>query len=264
MAYKINKYDLYERSVQDPEYDIELFNKIYDELTVKKEAQSLREDFCGTFWLSSLWVKQTDQHLAYGIDLSPEPTDYGKEHHYKKLTKDEQARLSIENTDVRNITEKKYDLIVACNFSYFIFKQREELKKYFNSVYQSLDSDSLFIVDHFGGPDNCGDTMEDKTIEHPHLNNFRYEWEQISWNPVTNESVFHINFANKRKGLNTDGAFVYDWRLWSIREVREIMEEVGFAKSYCYWEDDDGEFFTTEEGEDNCANWICMLAGYKK
>ena len=47
-------------------------------------------------------------------------------------------------------------------------------------------------------------------------------------------------------------AFTYEFRMWSITEIRDLFEEAGFSKSLVYWEgfDEDGlgngEFHATE------------------
>ena len=50
-----DKYYFYENSVQDPEFDVNLFSRIFKEHRGRK-ALKLREDFCGTFFLSSQWA----------------------------------------------------------------------------------------------------------------------------------------------------------------------------------------------------------------
>ena len=53
--------------------------------------------------------------------------------------------------------------------------------------------------------------------------------------------------------------------MWSIPELKDILEEVGFKKVHVYWEgtdedgDGDGEFKRVEKGED-CESWIAYLA----
>ena len=63
-----------------------------------------------------------------------------------------------------------------------------------------------------------------------------------SFNPVTAECVFRISFKFS-DGSKLKNAFTYEWRFWTIPEVRELLEEAGFSHSYVYFdrEDDDGE-----------------------
>ena len=50
---KFNKYLYYENSVQTPEQHVEIYDKMFKYIR-KREAMSLREDFCGTF-LIFIW-----------------------------------------------------------------------------------------------------------------------------------------------------------------------------------------------------------------
>jgi hypothetical protein len=34
-------------------------------------------------------------------------------------------------------------------------------------------------------------------------------------------------------------AFSYQWRLWTLPEIRELLAEAGFSRSTVYWEDRD-------------------------
>ncbi len=62
--------------------------------------------------------------------------------------------------------------------------------------------------------------------------------------------------------------FTYDWRMWSIPEIRDIMHEVGFRKTHVYWEgtakdgSGDGNFTRVDHGE-ACQSWIAYVVGEK-
>ena len=64
-------------------------------------------------------------------------------------------------------------------------------------------------------------------------------------------------------------AFVYDWRIWQIREVREVLTEAGFEKNFVLWEKDDdqkegsGEFYLAETAE-NAKSWVAYIVGIKE
>lgn len=257
-----DKYDLYTQAVQSTEADVEFIQETYKELKNGKEAQSLREDFCGTFALSTEWIKAIKTHKAFGVDLDPEPMEYGRSHYYEKLTPDQQKRLTLVEGDVLKVDLPKVDVTVAVNFSYFLFKKREQLKAYFAKVLSSLNDKGIFIVDCFGGG-QCQDQIEDR-IKHK---GFTYYWDQTGFDPVTNEAVFHIHFkiGNHEK---IERVFTYDWRMWSIPELREILAEVGFKKTHVYWEGTNkdgggnGEFTRTEKGE-SCLSWIAYIVSEK-
>ena len=151
---------------------------------------------------------------------------------------------------------------MAMNFSYFIFKTREQMGAYFANVFRSLPSDGIFVLDLFGGS-LCYDENEEKTVH----KGFTYYWDQENFDPVTNFAKFHIHFrVNGRP--KTEKVFTYDWRMWSIPELREILAEAGFKKSHVYWEGTtrsgggDGKFARTEIGE-SCQSWIAYIAAEK-
>src|SRR5437868_11891569 len=87
-----DKYDLYRRAVQSAESDVEFIRDTYKELK-GKQARTFREDFCGTFALSTEWIKLNPQNNAIGVDLDPEPMAYGKTHYLSKLRPDQQKRM---------------------------------------------------------------------------------------------------------------------------------------------------------------------------
>lgn len=257
-----DKYDLYTKAVQSPETDVEFVESTYSELRAGKKPESLREDFCGTFALSCEWIKMKKQHKAFGVDLDPEPMSYGKLNHFQNLTNEQRQRLNLIEGDVLEIELPKVDVAMAVNFSYFLFKKRELLKKYFKRVHDSLKEKGIFIIDVFGGS-QCHDEIEDKIVH----KGFTYYWDQTGFDPVTNEGVFHIHFKLGH-GKKIERVFTYDWRLWTIPELRDILEEVGFSKTHVYWEGTNskgggnGVFTRTEKGEP-CLSWIAYIVSEK-
>ncbi len=256
-----DKYKYYIDSVQSPEIDAEFFDKIYKKMKGVK-AKTLREDFCGTFKISCEWVKRDSDKLAIGIDLDEEPIVYGKENYMTELSSEQQKRLTIISSDVMADNNPKADIVAASNFSYFIFKDRNVLKKYFQKAYDSVNDNGLFIVDCFGGTATT-EPLEEET----EMGDFSYFWDQDSFDPVTNEAQFYIHF--KRKGeKKRERVFSYDWRMWSIPEIRDIMAEVGFKETVIMWEgtDDKGEgngkFKPATKGE-HCESWVAYVVGVK-
>lgn len=261
MKEKFDKYRYYLESVQSPEDDVVFLRNTFEELK-KKTPRVLCEDFCGTFKICCEWTKLNKKNTAIGVDLSEEPLQWGKEHHLSELDEDQKSRIQILNDNVMNPNLPKADLIAAMNFSYNIFKARQDLKDYYTNALNRLNENGLFFVDVFGGT-GIDEDFEEET-EH---DNFSYFWHQETWDPVTNFATFHIHF--KRKGeKKRERVFTYDWRLWSIPEIREIMEEVGFKKTHVYWEgtdkdgDGNGEFARVETGE-ACEGWIAYIVGEK-
>jgi SAM-dependent methyltransferase len=256
-----DKYDLYRDAVQSPEDDVEFYLERYKEIRKGQKPKVLREDFCGGGAISCEWVKLDKAHKSSGLDLDSEPMDYGRAHYISKLTAEQQRRVALIKKDVLSGNLPSADIAVAVNFSYFLFKKREILKKYFKNVYDSLNHKGLFILDIFGGT-QCTDMIEDRNVH----KKFTYYWDQQSFDPVSNEAYFEIHFRYKNKKY--ENVFSYDWRMWSIPEVKELLLEVGFQDSKVYWEGDDkkgggnGIFSQVEKGE-ACLSWIAYIVGIK-
>ena len=69
--------DLYERSVQNPEADVEFLDDVFKTVSGRK-ALTLREDFCGTAAMCAAWVKGQPKRKAVGLDLCEKTLDWGK------------------------------------------------------------------------------------------------------------------------------------------------------------------------------------------
>lgn len=252
-----DKYDYYTRAVQSPENDVEFFESVFKDLK-KTKPKIMREDFCGTFALSQAWIKRNKNNRAIGVDLDQEPIDYGI-NNLNKMTVDQQKRMLILNKNVLDKSLPKADLVAAMNFSHYIFKERKQMLDYFKSCRQKINKGGLFILDCFGGSESYEPNEE--ITKHK---GFTYYWDQDSYDPVTNDAQFYIHFKlkgeKKRKKV-----FSYDWRLWSIPELRDILSEAGFKNSHVYWEgttksgEGDGKFKRTKVGE-YCESWIAYIA----
>lgn len=245
--------------MQAAEDDVPFVSRLYKKER-KKLAMSFREDFCGTFWLCSEWVKSHPERTALGVDISKSTTKYGEKKHAALLTADQRSRLKVLNRDVRKVDKHHFDLICALNFSYFIFKSRDALRSYFKSARESLNKGGIFLLDHFGGPLNMNPQEEYRDCDLPDGKRFRYYWEQATFNPISNEAKFHIHFVTPDR-VRINKAFTYDWRMWSVAEIREIMIEAGFPQTKVYWEYNGEDFKPSEKGEDDCDVWICYIMG---
>ena len=262
----INKYLYYENSVQTPEEHVRIFDHMFHEQR-GRTAISLREDFCGTFLISNEWVKSHPERVSMGLDLDPEPLEYGRKNGFQKLKPQEKKRVSILQQDVTVPTKQKVDVIGAGNFSFYIFKERELLKKYFKSAYQSLNADGLFVLEMAGGPGFIQTSREQKTYTVKGIGRYTYYWDQKSYDPVNHHGNYAIHFRSPDGVMHRD-IFTYDWRVWSIPELKDLIKECGFKDAVVYWEASDrqgngtGEFLRMEEG-DNAFSWIAFVVGVK-
>lgn len=252
------KYKLYESAVQNHQADIEFLNKEFERLFSRKPL-SLREDFGGTAAMACDWVKQSSDHLAWGIDLDTEPISYGVDNHYSRLSDNEKERMKYIEGNVLSDYDFKSDIIVAFNFSYFIFKKRKELVEYFKKVREGLKSDGAFFVDIFGGTE-----CRQELVEETDHGKFSYFWDCDSFNPLTEEVQYYIHFKTHKDGKKYKNVFSYNWRMWSVGEIVDIMEDAGFSRVITYWEgteDDgtgDGEFYESKN-EENCESWVTYI-----
>jgi len=272
LAAGADKYALYRLSVQDPEHEVEQFTSFYRD-AYGRDPVTLREDFCAAAAVCAEWVKKSRDREAVGVDLDPEPLSYGKAHYLSGLDDDQKARVRLVQGDVLKVKEKA-EIIAAQNYSFFIFKTRELVRNYFKTVHESLDDEGLFVMDMMGGSAMLAEeieesravarpTREDKQKNPP----FRYVWEEASFNPITHDVLFHIHFRFP-DGSALEKAFTYDWRMWTIPEVRELLAEAGFSESHVYWETEDrngepsGKYKRETRGRPDPA-WLAYVIALK-
>lgn len=264
LADKADKYRLYQRSVQAADYEVEFFEEVFKE-TFSRQPIVLREDFCGTAAVCCEWVKSKKKRIAIGIDLDPEPLQWGRKHNLSKLSKKQLKRISLVQADVREPGETPADLIAGQNFSYFIFLTREELKRYFRAALDNLADEGILFLDAMGG----SQTFEEERQEKRKVGPFRYIWEQKRFDPITHHARMHIHFQFK-DGSRLNQAFTYDWRIWSLPEIQELLREAGFSQVEVYWEgtdektgEGDGKFKPCREAASD-PSWICYIVAIKK
>ena len=265
LAERADKFECYQKSVQSPEHEIEFFEQAYKD-AFKKKPNSLREDFCGTFSVCCEWVKSNRKRTAIGVDLCPETLQWGRDHNLAPLSESQKARVQLFEQDVRKKNEP-VDVLAAQNFSFWIFKTRQEVVKYFKMAHANLNDQGVMIMDMMGGGDCYTEEHVDKRTIVKGKKGFKYHWEQACFNPVTADASFYISFKFK-DGSKLKRAFEYHWRFWTIPEVREMLAEAGFSESHVYWEEED------ENGEDtgiwnrqtdapSNPSWICYIVGIK-
>lgn len=228
-ASQADRYALYLESVQDPEHEVKMMQRVFRD-AYGKPALTLREDFCGTAAVCARWVRGSKDRRAWGVDLDGEPLAWGRQHNLSPLSSDEQSRVTLLQQDVRRVTSPRVDVVAAQNFSFFVFKTRADLRHYFSCVRQSVQEQGVFLLDMVGGPL----MQEDKRVEKRRVGRHRYHWEQEWFDPITHHTMFHIHFKFP-DGSFMERAFSYDWRLWTLPEVRELLEEAGFRQSHVYY-----------------------------
>lgn len=256
-----DKWELYELSVQEPEAECDLIEQVWSEIR-GRPCRSIREDFCGTAVNCVEWVKRHKDNRAIGVDIAPDVLERARKRVAKRLKPKQQARLTLLEDDVLKVQTAPVDSVLAFNFSYFTFKTRELQKQYFSQVHAALSDDGLFLLDAYGGSEAFLEMEEPRDVE-----GFEYVWDQAFYSPVTGEVVNHIHFRFP-DGSKMKKAFTYEWRLWTLPELQELLLESGFQKVSVYWEgaDEDGEgngeWSVTRHGDAD-EGWIAYLVAEK-
>ena len=251
LAEKADKFDCYQRSVQAPEHEVEFFEQAFKE-AYRRKPISLREDFCGTFAICCEWVKSNSQRTAIGVDLCAATLQWGRDHNLEKLQPAQQQRVRLIEQDVRKKNRPTVDVLAAQNFSFWIFKSRPEVVEYFRAARANLNPAGILVMDMMGGADCFREDNVDKRIIKKGKKGFKYIWRQVSFNPVNHDAKFSISFKFK-DGSELENAFEYDWRFWSIPEVREMLTEAGFSASHCYFEVENEDDEEVDETGDQWA-----------
>lgn len=263
LAERADRHVLYEKSVQDTAEEYEFVSGTFEKLRGRK-ATRLREDFCGTAAMCCEWVRQGKDHTAVGIDIDSSVLAWGREHNLSKLDDDQHLRVKLLQDDVCTAdTPAAVDVLLAMNFSYQVFKSRDQLRDYFRHAREALVDDGIMFIDAFGGYEVYEETREKRKFK-----GFKYVWDHAKFNPITNELLCHIHFTFA-DGSKMEKAFTYDWRLWSLPELTEIFLEAGFSQADVYWEELDE---TGEEGTgvyspatvgDSDPGWVCFVVAQK-
>ncbi len=259
MASRADPRALYEASVQDTGSDIRLVVRAFRKRRGRQPLR-LREDFCGTARLCADWVRRRPDRRAVGVDLDRETLAWGEAKHLAPLGP-ARARVRLLRQDVR-AARGLFDVVLAFNFSYSVFKERRELAAYFRAVRRSLVGDGAFFLDLYGGPE-----AQKEGVEKQRFDGYDYVWEQEPLDAVSGWGRRHIHFRFP-DGSERRRAFTYDWRLWSLPELRELLAEAGFAGSDVYWEgaraDGSGNgIFRPVRRVANEESWIAYLVGWR-
>ena len=254
-----DRHILYQRAVQCVEAEIDMVEDTFKRLRGRR-AQLLREDFCGTANTSCEWVKRDASNRAFCVDIDDRVLDWGRANNIDQLADEVKQRIEVCQADVRTAEVTAMDVILAMNFSYQLFKTRDQLGGYFRSVHDSLREDGIFFLDAFGGYESFREIEEATEYD-----DFTYIWDHARYNPITGDLLCYIHFSFP-DGSRLREAFRYDWRLWTLPELQELLHEAGFSRVLVHWEGTDektnegnGVFTATEIGEAD-ASWICYLS----
>lgn len=269
-AERCDPFQLYEGSVQRPEDDVAFFAEIFQRLR-GRAAKVLREDFCGTARLSLAWCRSAPGRRAIGIDLDAPTLAWARQRNLVPHAARLRGRMKLIHGDVLEARHTRADVVCAMNFSFCVFKERAQLKRYLEAVRAGLGDEGLLFLELYGGT-GAVDVVE----EERELDGFTYVWEQKRFDAITHETLCYIHFKFP-DGSRLERAFTYDWRLWSIPELRELLLEAGYSRVRVFWatvdEDDtagsdddmvygDGDYVELDSA-DQQYSWLVYVVGEK-
>lgn len=228
-----DKYGMYERAVQRPQFDIDFVTRVY-RAEHGRVPLALREDFCGTAFISAEWVRSDPRRTALALDLDDAPLAWGRRWNVAPLGP-AARRLTLLKKDVRSVFSPKADVTVAFNFSYCVFMTRADLVDYFRKARRGIRRGGAYMLDGYSGPDSLEPGHEVRTYA-----KFVYTWDQRPMDAITGRAVRYIHFRMKGPRKKLMRAFTYDWRLWTITELVDALAEAGFSRVDVYDEKKNG------------------------
>lgn len=260
-----DRHELYQHAVQDAQGDLEFFLQAWTDVHGEGSAPArhLREDFCGTALLAAHWVAQGEGFTAEGYDLDPEVLAWGQERNIQPLG-EAARRLSIIQGDVREPAQQPADIRCAHNFSYNTFHERAVLLDYLRHCREGLAEGGMLILDMYGGHEAIQEQKEEREVEEA---NFTYVWEQARFRPGNGRTLCRIHFRFG-DGSWMRNAFEYDWRLWTMPELKDLFVEAGFSRSLSYFEqfDEDGDGtgeYAADDGGWPAETWLAYLVAVR-
>jgi hypothetical protein len=95
---------------------------------------------------------------------------------------------------------------------------------------------------------------------------FTYYWEQKSFDPITHHvsCAIHFGFPDGRR---IDNAFTYEFRLWTLPELRDILLGAHFRDVKIFWERDcdleNHSNFVESKSAEHEGTWMAYVVAYR-
>lgn len=215
----MDRYDLYELAATDPARTIPFLLAVHG-----GSPRTLREDFCGSGALARAWAASDPSRTSVAVDRDPEALAALD----ARLNDDARTRVALRRDDVLGATDPA-DLIAALNFPIGYHHTRADLLAYLRHARACLLPRGALVFDTYLGRDAFTPSEVDQDLP----GGVRYTWEQREADPLTGRVLNAMHFSVKR-GPTFRDAFTYDWRLWSVPELRDALLESGFAAVEAY------------------------------
>lgn len=224
MSIAPDRHTLYTLCAQAPLRDAKVLSAIHG-----KRPRILGEDFCGTAALSRAWAGLGRSHRAIGVDHDADTLAAAEPH----------SRVRLVCRDVRRVREPA-DLIAVLNYSIGEFHDRGGLVGYLRHARSRLKrrgKSACFVCDIYGGADAFLTGRVRQRFRLPTGEAVLYDWEQRTADALTGRvsNAMHFTLTPRRgRRIVLHDAFTYDWRLWSVPELRDAMREAGFGRTEAF------------------------------
>jgi hypothetical protein len=222
-----HKLDLYRLAVQWPQAETHFLLNTYAHHHRGAWPTLLKEDFAGTAAVAAAWTQLDEDQRAIAVDAHG-PTVRRAQRMYRDID-----RLTIVEADVLDVRSPKVDIVAAMNFSTFIYHDRTAMLRYMRHARASLRDGGLLMLDVFGGSGAMRAGVQTRDVRPPEdegVQPFEYQWEQRGYDAVSGRIDCRIHFR-LADGTAYRDAFRYDWRLWSLAELTELLAAAKFASS---------------------------------
>lgn len=206
-------------------------------------ARMLREDFSGTAALARAWLGLDARHRAVAVDVEARVLARARRE-AAGMGRPFGARLGTVVGDACAARERA-DIIAATNFPLGYFPARTDLLAYLRHARACLRTRGVLVADMYGGVGAFTPGTTRVRVRAPEGGAFTYLWEQRRADPLTGlvENAIHFEIPTRRSPRARSAsegdspaprvrtirdAFTYHWRLWTIPELVEAMDEAGF------------------------------------
>jgi SAM-dependent methyltransferase len=254
--------DLYRLAVQHPMAEVAF---------LLRPATRLREDFAGTAAVAAAWVAMHEEHRALAVEAHGPTARWAGKRAAAELGP-RAGDLHLIEGDVRQIAPPdvpKVDVVAALNFSSFIYHDRASLGAYLAGARRCLRAGGIVALDAYGGPGAMRVGVQRRRVIPPTdegIRPFDYEWDQRAYDAVTGRVDCRIHFR-LAGGQRREDAFRYDWRLWTLPELREAMLEAGYRRVDVWCDDVAGRDRTGRYRPRTCLSaredWVAYVIGVR-
>jgi hypothetical protein len=271
----LTRYDLYRACVQDGERMVRFLRAVHGGKG-KGQPRVLRDDFAGPAGLACAWASDSVEHVGIGVDVDAEPLGHAP------VRGEIAQRVKLVVSDAEKCSARA-DVICAMNFAMCELHTRAEAIGYLRGVLGSLESGGVFACDIYGGVNAWVPGALVTFAEGPvgpgskRVGKIEYHWQQKEADCVRGMVENHLHFklgaaAAKKLGCEAKwtSAFVYQWRLWSIAELRDLMMEAGFGSVEVYAQMGDAldgagglHVKPVERGEELEEDYVVYIVGRK-